>query len=65
VLHEINMALHADRLVLVADGRIAHEGPSDSAATHRALERVFDGRIAVHPVGRAWVALPVEDLACS
>jgi len=62
VLHEINMALHADRLVLVADGRIAHEGPSDAPATHRALERVFDGRIAVHPVGRTWVALPVEDL---
>ncbi len=62
VLHEINMALHADWLVLVDQGRVAHEGTSGSVATHRAVERVFDGRIAVHPVGRAWVALPVEDL---
>ncbi|MEJ7929936.1 ABC transporter ATP-binding protein [Ramlibacter sp. AN1015] len=62
VLHEIGMALHADALVLLADGRVAHQGDCTDPATHRAVERVFGGRIAVHPVGRAYVALPVEDL---
>ena len=62
VLHELNMALHADALVLVEQGRIAHHGPCEAQATHRAVERVFGHRVAVHGVGRAWVALPVEDL---
>ncbi|MES2482485.1 MAG: ABC transporter ATP-binding protein, partial [Pseudomonadota bacterium] len=62
VLHEIPMALHADALVLVDDGRIAHQGATGDALTHRALERVFGHRIAVHPVGDAWVTMPVEDL---
>jgi len=62
VLHEIPMALHADALVLVEQGRIAHQGATGDAHTHRALERVFAHRIAVHPVGGAWVTMPVEDL---
>ncbi len=28
------------------------------AATHRALEQVFDQRIAIHPLAGQWVALP-------
>lgn len=59
VLHELNMALQADDLVLVRDGRIAHQGPCAEATTHHALEAVFDRRIAVHAVGGAWVVLPV------
>jgi iron complex transport system ATP-binding protein len=58
VLHEIGMALLADQLVLVDAGRIAHHGPAGDAATHRALERVFDQRLRVHAVADRWVALP-------
>lgn len=58
VLHEISMALHADELVVVDAGRVTHHGPCGDAATHRALERVFGGRIAVHAVAGQWVALP-------
>jgi len=58
VLHELNMALQADEMVLLRAGRIAHQGPCADAATHRAVEAVFDGRIAVHAVDGAWVALP-------
>ena len=58
VLHELNMALQADELVLVREGRIAHQGRCAEAATHRALEAVFDQRVTVHAVGGAWVALP-------
>jgi iron complex transport system ATP-binding protein len=63
VLHELGMALQADDLLLVRDGRIVHHGASADAATHRALEQVFGGRIGVHAVAGRWVALPREEVA--
>jgi iron complex transport system ATP-binding protein len=58
VLHEISMALHADEMVIMAQGRVTHQGACAGAATHRALEAVFDHRIAIHALGDQWVALP-------
>ena len=58
VLHEIGMALHADELVVMAQGRITHQGPCSDPATHRALEAVFDHRVAVRELDGQWVALP-------
>ena len=58
VLHEITMALHADEMVVMRDGRVAHQGGCTDAATHRALEGVFERRIAVREVQEQWVALP-------
>ena len=58
VLHEVGMALHADALVVMAQGRIAHQGPCADPATHRALEAVFDHRIRVRELDGAWIALP-------
>ena len=58
VLHEISMALHADEMVIMAQGRVTHQGPCRDAATHRALEDVFERRIAIHALGDQWVALP-------
>ena len=59
VLHEISMALHADDLLVLANGRLTHHGPCADPASHRALEQVFDHRIAIHPLQGQWVALPV------
>jgi ABC-type cobalamin/Fe3+-siderophores transport system ATPase subunit len=59
VLHEITMALHADQMVIMAQGRVTHQGDCVDAATHRALEAVFDDRIAIHPLAGQWVALPL------
>lgn len=59
VLHEITMALHADQMVIMAQGRVTHQGDCTDAATHLALEAVFDHRIAIHPLAGQWVALPV------
>ena len=59
VLHEISMALHADDLLVLADGRLTHHGPCADPASHRALEQVFDHRIAIHALQGQWVALPV------
>ncbi len=60
VLHEITMALHADEMVVMRAGRVLHQGGCGQAGTHRALERVFDGRIAVHELDGQWLALPNE-----
>ena len=61
VLHEISMALQADELVLLDQGRVVHQGASRDEATHGAVERVFGGRVAVHAVAGQWVALPTVD----
>ena len=58
VLHELQMALQADQMVIMAAGRITHQGPCADFATHRALEAVFDQRISIHALAKQWVALP-------
>ncbi|MEY4662637.1 MAG: putative siderophore transport system ATP-binding protein YusV [Pseudomonadota bacterium] len=58
VLHEVGMALHADDMVVMQAGRVVHQGPSDEVATHRAVEAVFNDRIAIHSLNGQWVAVP-------
>ena len=58
VLHEISMALHADEMVVMNAGRVVHQGACADSATHRALEKVFERRMAVHSLAGQWVALP-------
>jgi len=58
VLHELSLALQADDLLVVRDGRIAHHGPCSDAATHAALRSVFGGRVQVHELAGRWIALP-------
>jgi iron complex transport system ATP-binding protein len=60
VLHEITMALHADEMVVMDAGRIVHHGACLDAATHRALEQVFAGRVRVREIDGRPVALPNE-----
>ncbi len=58
VLHELSLALQADELVVMAAGRVVHHGACGEAATHRALEQVFDGRIHIQEVAGQWLSLP-------
>ncbi|QKO21668.1 ABC transporter ATP-binding protein [Rhodoferax sp. BAB1] len=58
VLHELSLALQADEMVIMAAGRVCHQGACADAATHRALERVFDQRIRIAAVDGLWVSLP-------
>ncbi|MDP3759299.1 MAG: ABC transporter ATP-binding protein [Ramlibacter sp.] len=60
VLHEITMALHADEMVVMDAGKVVHQGRCSDAATHRALEEVFQRRIGIHSLAGQWVALPNE-----
>jgi iron complex transport system ATP-binding protein len=65
VLHETTMALHADDLLVLDAGRVVHHGACADPATHRALERVFHGRLTVHAIAGQWVALPNEFVTVS
>jgi len=58
VLHEISMALHADDMLILANGRVTHHGACIDPVTHRALEAVFEQRIRIHTIGQQAVALP-------
>lgn len=59
VLHELHLALQADHLVLMADGRIVHTGAPADPATHDALRRVFGPRLHIAQIEGRWVALPL------
>ncbi|MEN9889300.1 MAG: putative siderophore transport system ATP-binding protein YusV [Pseudomonadota bacterium] len=58
VLHEIGMALHADSLVVMHEGRVVHHGAPADTATRQAIEDVFAQRIRILPVDGQWVVLP-------
>ena len=58
VLHELHLALQADQLVVMAEGRIVHTGAPGDADTHAALRAVFGARLHIVQVEGRWVALP-------
>ncbi|MBC7917726.1 MAG: ABC transporter ATP-binding protein [Rhodoferax sp.] len=60
VLHELNMALQADDLLVLQQGRVVHQGACADSATHAAVSRVFEGRVEVHALNGQWIALPVR-----
>jgi len=57
VLHELNIALQADTVVVMDGGRIVHQGPPDDPATHAALQQVFQQRLLILQVQGRWLAL--------
>ena len=58
VLHEVSMALHADEVVVMAEGGVLHHGAAHHPDTHTAVESVFGGRLTIHAVADQWVVLP-------
>jgi iron complex transport system ATP-binding protein len=63
VLHDLNLALAADRIVLLDQGRVAADGVPGDANLHAALVRSFGGAFSIRAInGDAdalrWVALP-------
>jgi len=61
VLHDVPLALQADRLVIMQAGRIIAEGAVDDAAVHAALTAVFDHAIRIERFGTRFMALPNLD----
>ena len=58
VLHELAMALQADELVVMDQGRVLHHGPCQDPRTREAVQAVFGQRIRIVPVDGQWVAVP-------
>jgi iron complex transport system ATP-binding protein len=58
VLHDLSLALAADRLVVMAAGQLRAVGPPDDTALQRVLVEVFGGAIRIERAGEQWVALP-------
>jgi iron complex transport system ATP-binding protein len=67
VLHDLTLALAADRVVVMDQGRIRATGSPGDPALHAAIEAVFEQAIIIEPIGRTgvdgtagtrWVAVP-------
>ena len=58
VLHDLPLALQADRVLLLRAGRIVAEGAHDDPALHAALAEVFDHALRIERSGERFIALP-------
>ncbi len=58
VLHDLNMALRADRLVVMQRGRVVMQAAAHEPALHECLQEVFEHRLVFHQVQGRWLALP-------
>ena len=63
VLHDLNLALAADRVLVMHEGRLRADGPPAEATVRDTLIQVFDGAFGIEPVGAPgdtlrWVAVP-------
>ena len=62
VLHELTLALRADRLLVLREGAVQADGPSAEPAVRAALQATFDHAIHIDDRGGHPVALPrLED----
>ncbi len=59
VLHDLTLALAADRVLAIHHGRLVADGRPGDPALHDSLELVFDGAFSIERVaGTRWVAVP-------
>jgi iron complex transport system ATP-binding protein len=59
VLHDLNLAMRADQVVLMHQGRLVMQSTPDDSQLHLAMREVFQHRIALHRVAQQWVVLPL------
>ena len=64
VLHDLTLALMADRVLVMAQGRLVADGAPDDARLRDALVQVFEHAFSIEAVttstGRRWVAVPAS-----
>ena len=57
VLHDLPLALLADRVLVLRDGAVTADAPCDDPVLHRALVDVFDDAVRVETIGGRWTVL--------
>ena len=62
VLHDLSLALLADRLVVMDGGRVAATGSRDDPAVHAVMVKVFGGAIRIERFESRWIAVPHLEL---
>jgi len=55
VLHDLSLALAADRVLLLQAGRLAAQASPDDPALHRSLQQAFGGALHITRLGARWV----------
>ncbi len=63
VLHDLSLALHADRVVVLQAGQLKADAGPDDLHLHAALGSVFEGAVQVERLGTRSVVLPRLDLS--
>lgn len=58
VLHELPLALAADQLAIMQEGRMVAHGRRDDPQVHRAIESVFDQAVSISRIGERWAVMP-------
>ena len=58
VLHDLPLALQADRVVVMQAGRIVASGAHDDPQLHAALAEVFEHAVRIERLGTRYIALP-------
>jgi iron complex transport system ATP-binding protein len=61
VLHDLPLALQADRVVVMRAGRVLARGAHDDPLLHAALCEVFDQAVRIERIGSRYIALPNLD----
>ena len=59
VLHDLNLAMRADHVVLMHQGRLVMQASPDDPYLHQALTDVFERRMSIQRVADQWVVLPI------
>jgi iron complex transport system ATP-binding protein len=59
VLHDLNLAMRADQVVLMHQGRVVIQASPDDPLLHQALIDVFERRMSIQRVAEQWVVLPI------
>ena len=58
VLHDVSLALQADRLVVMQAGKVQGQGTHDDTALHATLTAVFDHALRIERWGSRFMAVP-------
>jgi iron complex transport system ATP-binding protein len=58
VLHDLPLALQADRLLVMEAGRVRAEGSCDDSAVRAAISEVFGHAVRIERVRDRWLAVP-------